>query len=76
MSPLVEHGTQLQGIQARYPASVATLQAIDARTAATLAATPANAAAITSAVTELDQPGILVGGPGPASPSPLGSSPD
>lgn len=53
MSPIVEHGTQLQAIQARYPAEVATLSAIDARTAATLAASPTNGAAISTAVTEI-----------------------
>lgn len=53
MSPLVEHGTQLQTIEARYPAQVATLEAIDARTAATLATTPTNAAAVSTAVTEI-----------------------
>ena len=53
MSPIVEHGSQLQTIEARYPAEVATLQAIDARTAATLASSPTNAAAISTAVTEI-----------------------
>jgi len=53
MTPLVEHGTQLQAIQARYPAEVATLQSIDAGTAATLASTPTNAAAVSTAVSEI-----------------------
>lgn len=53
MTPLIEHGNQLQAIEARYPAVVQTLQAIDARTAATLAANPTNGAAISTAVTEI-----------------------
>ncbi|HET6809414.1 MAG TPA: MFS transporter [Acidimicrobiales bacterium] len=53
MTPLIEHGTKLQVIQARYPAVVQTLQAIDSRTAATLAATPTNGPAISTAVTEI-----------------------
>ncbi|HEX5265556.1 MAG TPA: MFS transporter [Acidimicrobiales bacterium] len=53
MSPIVEHGVQLQAIQARYPAEVATLQVIDARTAAILAASPTNGAAVSTAVTEI-----------------------
>ena len=53
MSPIVEHGNQLQAIQARYPTEVATLEAVDARTATTLAASPTNSAAISTAVTEI-----------------------
>jgi MFS family permease len=53
MSPIVEHGNQLQAIQARYPSEVATLGAIDSRTGATLATSPTDAAAISAAVTEI-----------------------
>ena len=53
MSPLVDQGTTLQAIVARYPAEVATLSAVDSRTAATLAASPTNGAAISTAVTEI-----------------------
>lgn len=53
MTPLVEHGTRLQAIEARYPAEVATLQAIDPQTAAALAVDPTNTAAIGTAVSEI-----------------------
>ena len=53
MTPLVEHGTQVQTIVARYPAQVQTLSAIDARTSAQLLANPGNMTAVGTALSEI-----------------------
>jgi len=53
MTPLVEHGTQVQALAAKYPAEVATLGSIDQATAARLTANPADSAAIATAATEI-----------------------
>jgi MFS family permease len=55
MTPLVEHGSQVQALVARYPNEVATLNAIDSTTQAQLQADPSNTAAINTAVTEISQ---------------------
>jgi MFS family permease len=55
MTPLVENGSQVQALVARYPDEVATLNAIDPGTQAQLQADPSNAAAISTAVTEISQ---------------------
>jgi MFS family permease len=55
MTPLVENGSQVQALVARYPDEVATLNAIDPGTQAQLQADPSNPAAISSAVTEISQ---------------------
>lgn len=53
MTPIIEHGTQVKAIAARYPQQVQTLSAIDPATRATLNANPGNPAAIGRAVTEI-----------------------
>ncbi len=53
MTPLMEHGTQVQAVVSRYPAEVQTLGAIDARTSAQLLADPGNSAAIGTALSEI-----------------------
>jgi len=55
MTPLVEHGTQVQALQHRYPAEVETLGQIDPATANRLTANPSDSTAITTAVTEISQ---------------------
>jgi MFS family permease len=55
MTPLVEHGSQVQALVDRYPTEVAALNAIDPDTQAQLAADPSNTAAINTAVTEISQ---------------------
>ncbi|HET9075987.1 MAG TPA: MFS transporter [Acidimicrobiales bacterium] len=55
MTPIVEHGAQVQAIAARYPTQVATLSAIDPATRAALNANPGNVAAIGRAVTEISR---------------------
>jgi MFS family permease len=55
MTPLVEHGQQVQAVVARYPSEVATASAIDSATAARLAANPSDPVAIRTAVTEISQ---------------------
>jgi hypothetical protein len=55
MTPLVEHGSQVQAVVARYPDEVATLNAIDPATQAQLQADPSNPAPINTAVTEISQ---------------------
>lgn len=53
MTPLVEHGPQVQAIAARYPAQVATLSVIDPATLGALNANPANPVAIAKAVSDI-----------------------
>ena len=55
MTPLVEHGSQVQALVARYPDEVATLNAIDPTTQAQLQADPSNTAAINTAVLQISQ---------------------
>src|SRR5262245_8741461 len=55
MTPLVEHGSQVQALVARYPDEVATLNAIDPATQAQLQADPSNTAAVNTAVTEISE---------------------
>jgi hypothetical protein len=55
MTPLVENGSQVQALVARYPDEVATLNAIDPSTQAQLQADPTNTTAINTAVTEISQ---------------------
>ena len=53
MTPLIDHGTQVQAIVAKYPAQVATINAIDPVTRSQLQASPTNQAALGKAVTEI-----------------------
>ena len=53
MTPLVEHGQQVQAIAAAHPSEVATLSAVDPSTLATLNANPTNPIAIAKAVSEI-----------------------
>lgn len=53
MTPLIDHGAQVQAIVGKYPAQVATLSAVDPVTVAQLQANPANQAAIGKAVGEI-----------------------
>ena len=55
MTPLIEHGTQVQTLAAKYSSELKTLGAIDAGTVATLSADPTNAAAIGTAVGEISR---------------------
>ena len=55
MTPLVEHGQQVQTLAARYAPEVATIGAVDSATAARLTANPSDQAAIGKAVTEISQ---------------------
>ncbi|MGZ4619148.1 MAG: MFS transporter [Frankiaceae bacterium] len=55
VTPLVDHGPQVQALAARYPAEIATVQAIDPATLSTLDADPTNGAAISKAVGEIVQ---------------------
>jgi MFS family permease len=55
MTPIVEHGTQVQALAAKYPSELATLGAIDPATLAKLNANPANPAAIATAVGEISR---------------------
>ena len=55
MTPIVEHGTQVQALAAKYPSELATLSAIDPSTVAKLNANPANPAAIATAVGEISR---------------------
>ncbi len=50
VTPIAQYGRQLQAIEARYPAQVATLQAIDPATRAELAANQGNRAAVSAAI--------------------------
>ena len=53
MTPIVQHGNQVQAIVARYPAQVATMNAVDPSTLATLSANPNDTAAAAKAVGEI-----------------------
>lgn len=53
MTPLIDHGAQVQAIAGRYPAQVATMGVIDSATLAQLHANPADQAAIGKAVSEI-----------------------
>jgi MFS family permease len=53
MTPLVQYGTQVSTLSAKYAPELATLKAIDPRTLATLNADPTNAAAGATAVGEI-----------------------
>ena len=53
MTPLIDHGTQMQAIQAKYPVQVATFGAVDPATLAQLQADRGNQAALGKAVTEI-----------------------
>jgi hypothetical protein len=55
MTPLVEHGQQVQTLAARYAPEVATIGAVDSATAARLTANSSDQAAIGKAVTEISQ---------------------
>jgi MFS family permease len=55
MTPIVEHGTQVQVLAAKYAPQLATLSAIDPATQAKLAANPTNAAAVATAVGEISR---------------------
>ena len=53
MTPVIDHGAQVQAIVAKYPAQVATISAVDPVTLAQLKANPGNQAALGKAVTEI-----------------------
>jgi MFS family permease len=53
MTPIVDHGTQVQTIVSKYPQQIATLNAIDKATQAQLTANPANTSAVGTAVAEI-----------------------
>ena len=53
MTPLTDHGAQVQAIAAKYPVQVATLTAVDPVTLAQLKANPGNQAALGKALTEI-----------------------
>lgn len=55
MTPIVEHGTQVQTLAAKYSPELATLTAMDPATVATLTANPTNPAALAKAVGEISQ---------------------
>jgi MFS family permease len=55
MTPLVEHGTQVQVLATRYASEVATVSALDPATTARLAANPSDTAAIATAVAEISR---------------------
>jgi MFS family permease len=55
MTPLVEHGQQVQALAARYAPEVATIGAVDSATAARLTANSSDQVAIAKAVTEISQ---------------------
>jgi MFS family permease len=55
MTPLVEHGQQVQAVVAKYPSEVETVSAVDGATLARLAANPSDQAAISKAVSEISQ---------------------
>lgn len=55
MTPIVEHGTQVQTLAAKYSSQLVTLGAIDPATQAKLAVNPTNTAAITTAVGEISR---------------------
>jgi MFS family permease len=53
MTPVVTYGTQVQTLAAQYSTQLATAQAIDPKTQATLNATPTDTTALTTAVGEI-----------------------
>ncbi len=53
MTPLVEHGTEVATLSAKYAPEIQTLSAIDAQTLGALSANPADAAAAAKAVGEI-----------------------
>jgi Major Facilitator Superfamily len=55
MTPIVEHGSQVQTLAAKYSSQLTTLSAIDPATQAKLTANPANPAAIATAVGEISR---------------------
>jgi len=55
MTPLVEHGQQVQTLAARYAPEVATVSALDSATLARLAANSSDQAAVAKAVTEISE---------------------
>ncbi|HWC84358.1 MAG TPA: MFS transporter [Pseudonocardiaceae bacterium] len=59
MTPLVEHGSQVQALSTRYAAQLKTLAAIDPATQAALAANPADPAAGAKAVGEIATAGHI-----------------
>lgn len=55
MTPIVDHGAQVQAVVAHYPQQIATASAIDKTTLAKLGANPGDTAAIGTAVTEISK---------------------
>lgn len=55
MTPIVDHGAQVQAIVKKYPQQIQTLNAIDPATLAKLNANPANPVAIAAAVPEISR---------------------
>jgi MFS family permease len=55
VTPLVDHGPQVQALASQYPSEIATVSAIDPATLNTLNADPTNSAAIAKAVGEVSQ---------------------
>jgi MFS family permease len=55
MTPIVEHGNQVQTLAAKYSSQLTTLKAIDPTTLATLTAHPTNPAAVVKAVGEISR---------------------
>ena len=55
VTPLVDHGPQVQALASQYPSEIATVSAIDPATLNTLNADPTNSAAIAKAVREVSQ---------------------
>ena len=55
MTPLVEHGAQVQTLASKYASEVTTIGAIDPATANRLTANPSDVAAIATAVREISQ---------------------
>jgi MFS family permease len=55
MTPIVEHGTQVKTLAAKYSSEVATLGALDPTTLAKLSANPGDQAAIATAVGEISR---------------------
>ena len=55
VTPLVDHGPQVQALASQYPSEIATVSAIDPTTLATLNADPTDSAAIAKAVGEVSK---------------------
>ncbi|HEX3649847.1 MAG TPA: MFS transporter [Pseudonocardiaceae bacterium] len=55
VTPLVQYGTQVATLSAKYQSELTTIAAIDPRTLATLSATPADQAAAVTAIGEISQ---------------------